>query len=41
MDLDLSFNQNSTITDDEVEEVMDSIIKNALELESVSIPGIP
>ena len=33
--------KNSTITDDEVEEVMDSIIKNALEHKSVSIPGIP
>ena len=33
--------KNSTITDDEVEEVMDNIIKNALKLESVSIPGIP
>ncbi len=33
--------KKSTITDNEVDEVMNSIIKNALELKSVSIPGIP
>ena len=33
--------KKSTITDNEVDEVMDSIIKNALEFKSVSIPGIP